>query len=169
MYSFITRSDDGARVYLNDSLVVNGWYNQGITSWTGNVQLTSGKPQKIEVQFYDYGGGATMELYWKSKNQNAELIKPMFLYPKTTTHNHNNTLLSTVKIYPNPATDKINIIAPNQPYKIAIYESQTGRLILEQPTKSDNTQVCLTGVKPGLYIVCVYLPTNISFTKLSVN
>jgi len=168
MYSFITRSDDGARVYINDSLVVNGWFNQGITSWTGNVQLISGKPQKIEVQFYDYGGGATMELYWKSKNQNIELIKPMFLYPKTTTHNHNNTLLNTVKIYPNPTTDKINIIAPNQPYKIAIYESQTGRLMVDQFANRGNTQVSLTGINPGLYIVCVYLPTSISFTKLSV-
>lgn len=59
---FYTTSDDGQRLYLNSSLVINNWVDQGDTerNYTYNLQ----GPTKYEYQWYENGGGATAKQGW---------------------------------------------------------------------------------------------------------
>ncbi len=58
---------------------------------------------------------------------------------------------STVKIYPNPASDRIWIDA-NGPANIRIFDMK-GRLVLEQHSVNSNDPLMLDGFNNGLYII----------------
>ena len=60
-YRFTTRSDDGVRVYVDGTLVINQWNDHGPTVHTGDVALTAGA-HLVKVEFYENGGGAVAEM-----------------------------------------------------------------------------------------------------------
>jgi beta-glucosidase len=59
-----TLSDDGIRVYLDDKLVINNWNNHGPLYDTYKLNLKAGKDQKIVIEYFQGGGGATFQLGW---------------------------------------------------------------------------------------------------------
>jgi hypothetical protein len=52
-YRFWARADDGVRVYIDDKLVIDGWKNQGPTTYTADRDLLGGTV-KIVVEYYDH-------------------------------------------------------------------------------------------------------------------
>jgi hypothetical protein len=66
-YVFYTRTDDGARLWINDVLVLNKWIEQGATSWPSiSVNLTQGTLAKIRYEYFEHGSGASAQLLWSS-------------------------------------------------------------------------------------------------------
>jgi hypothetical protein len=62
--TFYTVSDDGIALYFNGSQVINNWtYHGDTTNFSSSVTLPSGYTA-IELRFFEWGGGATCELYW---------------------------------------------------------------------------------------------------------
>ncbi|HLB24271.1 MAG TPA: PQQ-dependent sugar dehydrogenase [Dehalococcoidia bacterium] len=59
VYEFTTRSDDGARVYVDGQLILDYWIDQPGVEHTANMQLTSG-PHTVVVEYYENDGGAEM-------------------------------------------------------------------------------------------------------------
>lgn len=167
-YTFVTRSDDGARVYINDSLVVGGWYNQGITSWTGKVKFTAGKRYKVFVDFYDYSGGASMDLYWWSKNQKAEIIKPMFLYPTSPTSLLKLSTPTSLNLYPNPANDYFFLDVPYPTCDIKLIETQTGKTVLQKNKINSFEKINLPTLTNGVYIASITNDLNSTSCKLLI-
>ncbi len=67
-YNFQTYSDDGVRLKVDGTTVVNNWTLHGPTYNHGIVTLTSGwKP--IRLQMYEWGGGTVLRLMWKPPGQ----------------------------------------------------------------------------------------------------
>lgn len=62
-YKFITRTDDGVRLFIDGNLVINEWHGQGGTPHEAIVDLTSGN-HEIKMEFFDGGGGALAKLNW---------------------------------------------------------------------------------------------------------
>jgi autotransporter-associated beta strand protein len=60
---FATTSDDGSMLYIDGNAVVNNNNFQGATQATGLVDLTPGL-HAIDVEYYQGGGGASMDLQW---------------------------------------------------------------------------------------------------------
>ncbi len=60
---FATTSDDGSMLYIDGNAVVNNNNFQGATQATGLVHLTPGL-HTIDVEYYQGGGAATMDLQW---------------------------------------------------------------------------------------------------------
>lgn len=56
-HSFKLTGDDGIRLYIDDVLVINGWKDQAVTTYTATKSLTAGV-HKIRVEYYDRKGGA---------------------------------------------------------------------------------------------------------------
>ncbi|WP_394130252.1 glycoside hydrolase family 3 protein [Shewanella maritima] len=61
-YSIGGIGDDGYRIILNDIEVVSLWRNQGPTAAKHEVFMNAGEEYKVVVEFYQAGGGATIQL-----------------------------------------------------------------------------------------------------------
>lgn len=79
-YTFYTRTDDGARLWVNNQLLVDKWINQGATEWSGTITLAADQRYDIKLEYYENTGGAVAELRWSSASQAKEIIPQSRLY-----------------------------------------------------------------------------------------
>lgn len=80
-YTFTTISDDGIRVIIDGQKLIDNWTGHGATPNSGDIQLKANKLVPITVEFFQGGGGWTLQLFWQSQSQNKEIIPAMSLYP----------------------------------------------------------------------------------------
>lgn len=73
-YTFSTRSDDGVRLWIDGALVIDNWTDHPPTLDTGSVELIGGRRHAIQLEFYEYGGGAVMQLSWSSASRPLEIV-----------------------------------------------------------------------------------------------
>ncbi len=62
-YQFTMTFDNGARLYVDDTLIINEWRNGGVRTVTGNRSITRGV-HTIRVEYYHNTGNAQMALSW---------------------------------------------------------------------------------------------------------
>lgn len=79
-YTFYGSSDDGMRIWVNDTLVMNAWVDRGTTETSGKIALEAGV-YPIEVHYYENGGGATAALSWECSYIPKEIIPEAALVP----------------------------------------------------------------------------------------
>ena len=64
-YTLRTTSDDGARVWLNDTLMIDRWVDQGPTDANSpTFTVTAGETRRIRVEYYENNSGALLQLKW---------------------------------------------------------------------------------------------------------
>lgn len=80
-YTFKTRSDDGIRLWVNGTQIINNWTDHGPTNNTGTITLTAGVKYDIVLEFYENGGGAVSQLSWSSASQTNQIIPQSQLFP----------------------------------------------------------------------------------------
>jgi hypothetical protein len=68
IYRFHVVCDDGARLYVDDALVVDAWQDGSTREITANVTLAAGR-HKVRVEYYDRTGPAVMRLSWEALAQ----------------------------------------------------------------------------------------------------
>ncbi|MGA2383279.1 MAG: glycoside hydrolase family 3 C-terminal domain-containing protein [Gemmatimonadales bacterium] len=68
-YTFSLTSDDGSRLFVGGTQVIDNWREQGATTETAKVTLTAGQAVAIEVDYYQNGGGDTLGLGWRLPGQ----------------------------------------------------------------------------------------------------
>ncbi|WP_456490005.1 PA14 domain-containing protein [Marinobacter nauticus] len=61
-YTFTTTTDDGVRLFLNGSTVIDQWKNQSPTSYNATASLEAGTPVAITMEYFEFGWGATAQL-----------------------------------------------------------------------------------------------------------
>jgi hypothetical protein len=59
-YDFEVTADDGVRVWVNGTLRLDKWYDQGATTYTFSVNLSG--PTTIVMEYYENGGNAVAKL-----------------------------------------------------------------------------------------------------------
>jgi hypothetical protein len=62
-YHFVLTVDDGARLFVNGHLLIDAWFDQPPTQYTGDIFLPDG-PITIQLEYYERTGGATARLSW---------------------------------------------------------------------------------------------------------
>ncbi|MCU1383514.1 MAG: hypothetical protein JWL71_2211, partial [Acidobacteria bacterium] len=81
-YTFYTVSNDGVRLWVNGTRVVDNWTNHGTTENSGTVALAAGQRYDIKMEYYEDTGNATARLLWSSPSTpkavvpNARLFAP---------------------------------------------------------------------------------------------
>jgi hypothetical protein len=80
-YTFTTVSDDGIRLWVNGSLVVNNWTDHAPTENSGTILLTAGQKVDLKMEFYENGGGAVARLLWSSPSTAKQAVRQSQLYP----------------------------------------------------------------------------------------
>jgi len=63
-YRFVARSDDGLRVWVGETLVIDAWYDQQADLRTRDLYLDHGV-YPVRVEYYEHGGVARVQLTWK--------------------------------------------------------------------------------------------------------
>jgi len=87
-YTFLTFTDDGIRLWVDGELIIENWTNHGST-WdtSAEIELIAGETYPIEMEFYEWGGGARAELWWQSPSipirqfiPESVLAQPLWAY-----------------------------------------------------------------------------------------
>ncbi len=63
-YTFSASVDDGVRVYVNDQLVINAWFDQERTTHTGTITLSPGT-YWVRVEYYERSDQASIFVNWR--------------------------------------------------------------------------------------------------------
>jgi hypothetical protein len=80
-YTFITTSDDGARLWLGDALIVDSWIDQASTDHPSKpVKLEPGV-YPLQMEYYEAIGGAVAQLSWETPSLARQIIPAGPLQP----------------------------------------------------------------------------------------
>jgi hypothetical protein len=79
-YTFYTKTDDGVRLYVNGSLLIDHFVDQPATEWSGGIGLTAGTKYAITMEYYDNTGNASAILSWSSSSTPKAVIPQTQLY-----------------------------------------------------------------------------------------
>ncbi|MFM7401580.1 MAG: PA14 domain-containing protein, partial [Bacteroidota bacterium] len=93
-YTFYTLTDDGARLWVADSLLIDHWQPQGSTEYEGTIFLEAGKRYPIRFEYLELGGGATAKLMWSTRLMPKQVVPACQLHPPK--HLISNTVTGSV-------------------------------------------------------------------------
>ncbi len=79
-YMFSVSSDDGCRLWLGDSLLIDKWVPQSTTQYSAAVSLKAGQKYRIRLEYLEVGGGANVQMLWSSPHQTREVVPKRQLY-----------------------------------------------------------------------------------------
>lgn len=80
-YTFYTTSDDGARLWVNGTMIDNHWVNQSSTEWASTtISLTRCQKYDIVMEYFENGGSANAMLSWSSTSQTKQIIPQNVLF-----------------------------------------------------------------------------------------
>lgn len=97
-YTFYITGDDGVRLWVNNTLIVDKWIDQGATEYSATINLGECTKNIIRVEYYENGGDALCKLEWSGPTiaRNVIPTSQLFLKPDS---------IPTTKdfvVYPNP-------------------------------------------------------------------
>jgi len=168
-YTFYLTVNDMGRVWINNQLVVDGWYATSTgTMITGTIALTAGQKVPIKVDFAEKLGSANIKLEWSSASNPREVIPQSQLYPVTDPNAISNLVTADFKIYPNPATDKLTI--QSQQYKvdnIKIIDLQ-GRVVYLNNERFTGSKTIGIDLEKGIYFLKLTGDVSFNAQKLIV-
>ncbi|SEW40102.1 PA14 domain-containing protein [Chitinophaga sp. YR573] len=79
-YKIITISDDGVRLFLNDSLFIDQFNDHKPRADTAFVNLVAGEVYNVKIEYYQSGGDVLMALKWMYPSQSVVSIPGRNLY-----------------------------------------------------------------------------------------
>ncbi len=82
-YAFYTVSNDGARLWVNDVIVIDKGIDQPLTEWSGTIDLEGGRPYRIRLEYYDNTGQAAVRLLWSGPSTPWAPPTPSWLMART--------------------------------------------------------------------------------------
>jgi hypothetical protein len=89
-YTFITSTDDGVRLWLNDEQIINQWVDQGTTDVFSRPLALKPGIYPLRMEYYENTGGAVARLFWQTPTMARQIIpagplqpplRPRALYP----------------------------------------------------------------------------------------
>ena len=82
-YYFVTRTNDGTKLWVNGQLIVDKWVQQSATDWTGAIDLRAGVLYDLKMEYFQATGNGEAHLSWYSEDQVKQIIPMQRLYPAT--------------------------------------------------------------------------------------
>ena len=80
-YTFLTRSDDGMRVWVDGRRTVESWWDQsGAEDAAGSVWLEAGRCYAVKVEYYENAGLAVAELRWSAPGMPERIVPQCCLF-----------------------------------------------------------------------------------------
>ena len=85
-YTFYLYSDGGARLWVNNQLVIDRWRpSSEQQSGSAPVELKAGEKADVRIEYYSSEGKAAIYLMWNSASTPKQIIPQRYLYQEATT------------------------------------------------------------------------------------
>jgi hypothetical protein len=80
-YTFITKNNDGVRLWVNGKLLIDSWQSQPTATRSATIALQANRLYDLRVEhFADSGGSSTMQLQWDTPTRNPAIIPATRLF-----------------------------------------------------------------------------------------
>jgi hypothetical protein len=117
-YTFIARADDGVRVWVDGTAVIDAWWDQPPTEYRAAITMTAGE-HEVKMEYYENSGGAVAQLRWEPQATPTPTFTPTFTATATSTSTATSTPLpsatATPTRTPTPAPSTTATPAPASP------------------------------------------------------
>lgn len=116
-YTFTTNADDGVRLWVNGQQIISDWNQHAPQDHSGTISLTAGQKYDIKLEYYEWGYGAQVTLYWTLPGMAKEVIPQTQLYPAavstpTPTPTRTPTPTVTPSVTPTPSATPTPSVTP---------------------------------------------------------
>lgn len=151
--TFGMTADDGIRLSINGTAVINSWQEDGGSLRSGSYTMTAGQAYYVDIWYYENGGGALVNFYWV-KNSSWTIIP--------------STNLATDSSYWAPVlccggSSSSFSISPAKVTKINAFVTRStadNQITIEQIGNQNNTTVQQTGTKNNKAEVHIHGSSN---------
>lgn len=108
-YRFYTPADDGTRLYINNQLLIDDWYDKGGGgSVSDPIYLEAGTTTPITLYYYENGGGAAVSFYYYTSTDGYRIVPAAWLGTQTqTTTTYITETYYTTELVPNQSAPLI--------------------------------------------------------------
>lgn len=79
--TLIARSDDGMRVWLDGTLVIDAWIARSVAETTWTFAAEAGRRHAIRIEYFERTGQAVAQLLWQHGGGPRQLVPSAHLYP----------------------------------------------------------------------------------------
>ncbi len=73
-YTFYTDSDDGVRLWVSGTKIIDNWTNHAATLNTGTITLTANQSVPIRLDYYEAGGNSSIRLRWSGPGITTQVV-----------------------------------------------------------------------------------------------
>jgi len=118
-YTFGGNADDGLRIKVNNTQVINSWQEDGGSFRQGSINLTAGVVP-VEIMYYENGGGALVNFQWYQNNA-WQIVASNSLYTSMPAPQYVSSITTAQQSRVNSAASRLAAIEHN-----GIYIDQVG-------------------------------------------
>ncbi|MEJ7654658.1 MAG: PA14 domain-containing protein [Chloroflexia bacterium] len=73
-YTFFITSDDGARLWIGDKLLIDDWYDHSLQESSGTTELQAGLWYPLRLEYYQNKGNSHISLRYSSPNTPKQVV-----------------------------------------------------------------------------------------------
>ncbi len=175
VYQFRISSDDGSRLHLNDTLLIDNDGVHNLNTVTCPIQLLSAGPQHIMVEFFDYVKSDSLLVEYKGPDTGNEwtpISASVLTSSLITSVEDPDADIDYFTLYPNPSRDGNVQIELEDSSKgqviVALYNYLGVRLYEKQLLASVDNVITVSDfpmLLPGVYFVIVVSADGEAFRK----
>ncbi|MFZ4583259.1 MAG: PA14 domain-containing protein, partial [Paludibacter sp.] len=153
-HTFYLTVNDMGRVWINNQLIIDGWNPSASgTTLSGTIALTAGKKIPIKVDFAEKTEDAWIKLEWSSPSMLRNIVPQSQLFPLNNPNGLNEIRAANFSVYPNPATNKLNLNSGiNNVENIKIFDLQ-GRVVYTNTEQFSGQKSISIGLEKGIYFI----------------
>ncbi len=106
---FHVDSDDGFRLWVDGQLIADDWRVKGSGEVTASIFLEKGRRYPIQLDYFEYGGGASVKLSWSGLSVPKAVIPQERLFPRLPDNPGGVSDQFQVNIQPNPVGNVLQL------------------------------------------------------------
>lgn len=167
-HTFYLTCDDGARLWVNNELIIDKWTNNAGETFTGNLHLNAGKKYPVKLEYYDRRGTALCQLEWASPLHSRELIPRKQLFQHTSS-GMTDVSFSDLQVFLSSSGNGIirvdvNGCDGNEEIILTTFDS-CGQIVQRQEGKAEKQYIDLSGRPKGMYLISVRTKKQVKVMK----
>jgi len=75
-YTFTVLADDGVRLWVNNQLLIDAWFDQGLTRRSASINLSAGQAYRLKLEYYNQDARGAIKLRWAYPGQPEQIVPP---------------------------------------------------------------------------------------------